>query len=164
MKMRMLVLVAVVGTLSACSQESKVKSAVKSQYQEQLTAQYNKELKGSEKSKVWTDFKKLVSSKTSVDVADVRIDGDKAEGVMKVTAPEEKTTQGLVMLLAFAAGDLDKKGMGLEAAWDELKKQDKRMPAFADYPVEVVEVQFKAVNNDGWKLTESKKVPKAKAK
>jgi len=164
MKIRMLALIAVVGTLAACSQESKVKSAVKSQFQEQVFTQYNKELKGSEKSKVWTDFKNLLSSKTSVDVAEVRIDGDKAEGVMKLTTLEEKTTQGLVVLLAFASSDLDKKGMGLEAAWDELKKQDKRMPAFADYPVEVTEVQFKAVNDNGWKLTESKKVPKAKAK
>ncbi|MFM6930033.1 MAG: hypothetical protein ACKOX6_16295 [Bdellovibrio sp.] len=164
MKIRMFALIAAVGTLAACSQESKVKSAVKSQFQEQVTAQYNKELKGSEKSKVWTDFKSLLSAKTSVDVAEVRIDGDNAEGVIKLTSLDDKTTQGLVMLLAFAAGDLDKKGMGLEAAWDELRKQDKRMPAFADYPIEIVDVQFKAVNKDGWKLTESKKVPKAKAK
>ena len=149
--------------LSACSQESKVSSAIKSQVQEQFLMGVTKEFKGSDKSKVWNDLKDLMVSKTTVNVDEVKVEGDSAKGIVSITSLDSNTTGGLMLLLAFGASELDKKGMGLKDAWDDMRKQDKRMPAMSDYPIETRKFSFTASKEDGWKLKDLDIVKEAKS-
>lgn len=158
MSCRIMVLFLSVFVFCACSQESKVKSAIKDQVRQKVIADIDRSLKGSEKSKVWSEFKELVTKNILVEVSEVQVSGSEAQGVVNVTRLEEKTTGGLVLLLLFAASELDKKGMGLEDAWAELRKKDHRVPAMSDYPKESKEYRFTAFKKDSWTLKEMKEV------
>lgn len=150
--------------LSACSQESKVRSAVKTQVEEKFLQQVNQDFKGTEKSKVWKDLREFALSKTSVKIDDVKVEGDNASGTVSITSLETDTTAGLALILAFGASDLDKRGMGLKEAWEDLRKEDKRMPAMADYPIETKKFAFTATKNDGWKLKDYDLIKEKKKK
>lgn len=148
--------------LSACSQESKVRTAAKNEIEKSYYEGVAKAYKGSENSKVWTEYVNLINSKFKVEIVDVKVDGNKAEGIAKVTLAEDKTAGGLAMLLMFAASGMDKKGQTLAQGWEELRAQDKRTPAMSDFPTETKEVTFTAVKEDQWKVTA--KPPKKPAK
>ncbi|MFP5519373.1 MAG: hypothetical protein ACLGGX_05680 [Bdellovibrionia bacterium] len=157
-----IMLLALLGT--GCSQESKVKSAVQSQFKAEFVAQVNKEFKSTESSKIWTEFKDWVVSNTSAEVTEVNINGDEADGKMKVTTLNKDVINGLSMLLLFGAAEADKKGMSLKDLWSEIQKKDKRTPAMSEVPKQEVQFTFKAKKDGDWKITESKeqKPPKKK--
>lgn len=146
--------------LTACSQESKVRNAVQEQLKTELTAKLDKEFKGTEKSKVFNELRSLIESKTKVEVTQVAVNGDKAEGKILVTTLSQKETGGLMLIMMFAGSELDKKGSGLSDVLTELRAKDKRVPALADFPTEQIEVSFTATKGETWKLTDSKKVTK----
>lgn len=160
MKMKYVLLTLSLSLLAACSQESKVRSAAKEEIEKSYYDQMAKTYKGSEKSKVWTEYINLVNSKFKVEIVDVKVDGNKAEGIAKVTTAEDKTAGGLAVLLMFASEGMDKKGQTLAQGWEELRAQDKRTPAMSDFPTETKEVPFTAVKEDTWKVTPKKPLAK----
>nr|BFD68243.1 hypothetical protein HAGR004_32650 [Bdellovibrio sp. HAGR004] len=160
MKLKYVLLALSLSFLVACGQESKVRSAAKEVIEKSYYDQMAKTYKGSEKSKVWTEYVNLVNSKFKVEIVEVKVDGNKAEGVAKVTTAEDKTAGGLAVLLMFAAEGMDKKGQTLAQGWEELRAQDKRTPAMSDFPTETKEVHFTAVKEDTWKVTAKKPLAK----
>jgi hypothetical protein len=151
--MSTLCLVLGLGTLSACSQESKVKSSVQNHVGSFFNTEFDKTF-GANNSKIMGEMKAAFQQKMKVEVTDLRIEGDTATGQINVTH-FTKDFGVLMLLVGMGAEEHDAKGRSVANVMDEVRAKDPKIPKLIDLPTEVTTRNFKAERQNGiWVVTE----------
>lgn len=151
-----------VAVLGACTQESKVKSAVETYAMDDINKEFDKAF-GAKESKIMSELKTAFVKKLRIEVTDIKIEGETATGKANVTM-YNKEFGGLAFLVALNAPEHDKKGRNVASILDEVRKEKPEVPNMENFPTETHTRNFKAEKKDGKWVVSSLKEEKEKSK